>query len=402
MESREIEERIEKPPKSAEYEELTKELEEESAGYGPIEELDVLEEGFGELMGKEESLEDIIEDFEGAGEVREERVEEVVEEEVEKPVEELVEERAEELSEGVEGAVGKVEESVEGVSEEEAEERTEELVDEAEEEVGEEVGEEEVLEEERVEGEVSEETILEALNSEGGEIVVGKFEEIIPESGHVYRRGKELKEGLYLIRVMRREDGKVFEWSSRRDKESKDLSINVPKKFRKELAGKKVKTTIIKYDYSAHFKFEGPNFSFNPREWLIVDGRKIELESVKPLSWSERHGASMVAKLKQRSIDGGEIYLVFYEDGDLNVAFNEEVLREKGGYKATLSVEGNLLMIIKYKDRVAIVPISVQEWKVGKKYYLNILVRGGREISLLKELKKIFGYHNVETLRERI
>ena len=251
----------------------------------------------------------------------------------------------------------------------------------------------------KLEGEALRKALEELLGSEGGEVIVAEFEKTIPEAGYIWRHRK-FEKGLYLIRVMRKEDGKVFEWSTRKDEDSDVLNIRVPERFKEELVGKEVVVTIIKYDYSLHFKCKGPNFYFSPRDGLIVEGREIELESVKPRGRSKEHGASMVAKLKQRSIDGAEIYIAFFEDGELSIDFNEEALRE-GGCKAKLRVEGNLL-IIEYEDKESIVPISVQEWKVGERYYLNITVKGKRSVGLVKELRKIFGYCNVEALRERI
>ncbi len=244
-------------------------------------------------------------------------------------------------------------------------------------------------------------TLEEALGSGGGEIVVGEFEKTIPESGRIKCRGK-FEKGLYLIRVLREDDGEVFEWSSRRDEASEILNINVPEKFLKELAGREVKISIIRYDYSMHFKCKDSSFYFSPKDGLIVEGKEVELESVKSQSWSERHGASMIAKLKQRSIrEGAEIYFAFYEDGDFSIAFNEEAPHEKGGYKAALSVEGNLL-IIKYGDYESTIPISVQEWKMEEKYYLNIPVGERGRIGLVEELRRMFGYYNVEVLRKKI
>ncbi|MBO3810216.1 MAG: hypothetical protein FGF50_11585, partial [Candidatus Brockarchaeota archaeon] len=240
----------------------------------------------------------------------------------------------------------------------------------------------------------------EMLSSKGEEIVVAEFDKTIPNSGRIEYRGK-FEKGLYLIRVLRKDDEEVFEWSTRKGETSDVLNIWVPEKLLKDLAEKEVEITIVRYDYSMHFKCRGSNFYFSPREGLIVEGREIELERVEPWSWSERHGASMVVKLKQRSILGAEVYFAFFEDGDFSIAFDEETLRIRGRYKATLNVEGNLL-IIKYDDREAIVPISVQEWKEGEKYYLNIPVEGKERVGLLKELRKMFGYYNTEVLRAKL
>ncbi|MEM4206799.1 MAG: hypothetical protein QXZ66_02430 [Thermoproteota archaeon] len=108
----------------------------------------------------------------------------------------------------------------------------------------------------------------------------------------------------------------------------------------------------------------------------------------------------MKAKLKERSIDGGEISLVFYEDGEVGILFAGETT-EKGAHKATLSVEGDLL-IIKYADQKSFVPITVREWKEGEKYYLNIPVKGVKKIKLVDKLREIFGYYNTEALRKKI
>ncbi|MEM3956776.1 MAG: hypothetical protein QXO47_00990 [Thermoproteota archaeon] len=242
-------------------------------------------------------------------------------------------------------------------------------------------------------------TLEEALSSESGEIVVGELERTIPKSGSIRCRGS-FDKGLYLIRVLRSEDGEIFEWSTRKEEIGDTFNINVPNEFLEELAEKEAKITIIKYDYSLHFKFKGLNFYFSPREGLIVEGREIGLERVEPVGWSERHRASMKAKLKERSIDGGEISLVFYEDGEVGILFAGETT-EKGAHKATLSVEGDLL-IIKYADQKSIVPITVREWKEGEKYYLNIPVKGVKKIKLVDKLREIFGYYNTEALRKKI
>ncbi|MEM3389553.1 MAG: hypothetical protein QXI42_08125 [Thermoproteota archaeon] len=257
-------------------------------------------------------------------------MEEVSKEVVEETEEEVGEEAAEEAEELVEEGIS--EERVEELSEEEVKEGAEELV------------EEEV-------GEVERE---EALSSESGEIVVGELDKTIPGSGYVKCRGK-FEEGMYLIRVLRKDDGEVFEWSTRKEKADEALDINVPEEFRDELAGKESKITVVKYYYSLHFKCRGSNFYFSPREGLIVDGREIELESVKPLTWSERHRASMVAKLAQRNIAGGEVYLVLYEDGEVSFAYGGALDKEYYR-KATLKVEGDLL-IIRHTDGETTVPI---------------------------------------------
>ncbi|MGB9718668.1 MAG: hypothetical protein ACPL4E_09570, partial [Thermoproteota archaeon] len=238
----------------------------------------------------------------------------------------------------------------------------------------------------------------ESLSSEGEEIVVDRFEKTIPESGRV--RGREkLEKGLYLVRVTRKEDGKVFEWSSRKDEDSDVFNTWVPERFLKELAGKEVEIAIVKYDYSLHFKSKGSNLYFSPGEGLTVEGKEIELERVEPQSWSERHGASMMVKLAERSTYGAEIYLMFFEDGDFGVLFGEYT--DKGARNVALSVEGNLL-IIEYEGHKSIVPIVVQEWKEGEKYYLNIPLEERGRIRLVEELRKIFGYYNVEELRKKI
>ncbi|MBO3839408.1 MAG: hypothetical protein QXS66_04350 [Thermoproteota archaeon] len=241
-------------------------------------------------------------------------------------------------------------------------------------------------------------TLEEALSSESGEITVAKFEKMIPKTGHIRYRGR-FEKGLYLIRVVRREDGKIFEWSMRKEETGDELAVCVPREFLGELVEKEVEITVVKYDYSLHFKSKGPNFYFSPREGLIVEGREIELERIKPHSWSREHGASMVAKLKESSISGSEIYFMFFEDGDFSLFFKEEM--EGGEHKATLSIEGNLL-IIEYEERKSIVPIVVQEWKEGVKYYLNIPVEEKVTMKLVDRLRKIFGYFNVEALQKKI
>ncbi|MBO3842121.1 MAG: hypothetical protein FGF48_06870, partial [Candidatus Brockarchaeota archaeon] len=393
---KEVGEQVEKPSeKLVEYEKPEETYYEEL-----IEEPDILEEEFEKLMEGEKSLEKIIEGFEEACEedlveevgeeevekLVEELVEKVVEEEVEEPVqegaEELVEEKAEGLVEEIEEIVEKgveeeeaveearanAEEGVEeiGKEKEEAEEEAEELVEEGIEETAEELveeheePEEEVAEYERPEEEIPKETLEEILSSESGEIVVVDFKKKgISPSGHIERHGK-FEEGLYLFRV-KRKDGKTFEWSTRKDKKGSVLNTWVPEKFRKELAGKEeeVEITIAKYDYSLHFKCVGLNFRFSPRNGLIVDGKRIELEKVKPLSWSERHGASMMVKLARKSMQGAEIYLVFYEDGEVSVTFSEDITTHTR--RATLGVKDNFL-VIKYGNLEAMVPI-VRLWQ---------------------------------------
>ena len=235
----------------------------------------------------------------------------------------------------------------------------------------------------------------EALSSGGEEIVVVEFEKTISESGHIRCKGK-FEKGLYLIRVLRKEDGEVFEWSTRRDEAGDVLEINVPEKLKSELAGKEVKITILKYDYSMHFKSKGPNFYFSPRDELTVEGREIELERIEPYSWSQNHGTSMKVKIKERSIESGvEVFLVFYEDGNVDVLFGGVVL------KAKLNINGNL-MIIEYEGHKTSVLIAVQKWKVGEEYYLNIPVKEGSATTLVRELRKVFGYYNTEELRKKI
>ncbi|MEM3490239.1 MAG: hypothetical protein QXO75_11380, partial [Nitrososphaerota archaeon] len=233
------------------------------------------------------------------------------------------------------------------------------------------------------------------LESEGGEIVVDRFERTISESGYISHSGS-FEEGLYLVRVIRKEDGKMFEWSTEKRETSNRLSFRVPERFKNELIGKEVEIIILRYDYSLHFKCEGLNFFFSPRTGLIIEGRQIELESVAPRSWGIIHGASMEIKLKERSITGAEIYFVFFEDGEFRVTFT--VTGTRG---ATLSIEGNLL-IIEYDSNEAIVPIVVKEWRVEEEYKLNIPAEGEIAISLIKELRKIFGYYNVEELRSQL
>lgn len=77
------------------------------------------------------------------------------------------------------------------------------------------------------------------------------------------------------------------------------------------------------------------------------------------------------------------------------------VFKEGSWHEATLSVEGNLL-IIEHEDHKSIVPISIQEWKEGEKYYLNIPLEGRGRIGLVEELREVFGYYNIETLRKKI
>ncbi|MBO3809705.1 MAG: hypothetical protein FGF50_08955, partial [Candidatus Brockarchaeota archaeon] len=242
--------------------------------------------------------------------------------------------------------------------------------------------------------------VEEALGSESGEIFVGEFEVEI-KSRYIYLRGKKFEPGLYLIRVPREGNREAFEWSTEVKEASNVLHLQVPERFSeeflKELAGKKVKVLVYKYDYALHFKCEGKNFYFSPREGLIVDGVKVEIERVESREWSTKQRASMLVKLPQRSIMGSEVYLIFHEGGE--VSFLMEKL-----HSATLRVEknlpiGNLLLIIEHEGKEAIVPITVLELKVGEKYYLNIGVKGRGKIRLAEELKKIFGYSAVEELR---
>ncbi|MBO3798060.1 MAG: hypothetical protein JTT13_04225 [Candidatus Brockarchaeota archaeon] len=181
MKSKEIKERVEKLSKSIEYEKLKEEYEE------PIEELDILEEKFEELMGEEGSLEKVCESFEEAGEEPveepvEKGVKEVVKEEVKEPlekeVEKLVEERAEELIEKAEeeAEVEEVSEVAEGIGEsveevservdEEAEESVEEEVEEGTEELVEEAGEEKAESVEKGVKELVEEAEVERVDEE--------------------------------------------------------------------------------------------------------------------------------------------------------------------------------------------------------------------------------------------
>ncbi|MBO3833135.1 MAG: hypothetical protein FGF51_07130 [Candidatus Brockarchaeota archaeon] len=374
---KEVGKQVEKPseklveyekPKETYYEEL-------------VEESDILEEEFEKLMEGEKSLKEIIEGFEEAveepeegGELVEELVEEAAVEPVEELVEKVVEEEAEELvEEKAEGLAGEVEEivekgieeAVEEVEEEVCEEvgREEEETEEKEELVKEDIEEQvelegEVAEHEKLEEEIAKETLEETLSSEDEEIIVDRFERTISKSGHVERHGN-FEKGLYLIRTVRRKDEKTFTWSTRKDEKGDALNTWVPKRFLKELVGKDAVVTIIKYDYLLHFRCIGSNFRFSPREGLIVDGKKIGLEKVKPLSWSERHGASMMVKLAKKSMQGAEVYLVFYEDGEVSVTFSEDITTHTR--RATLAVEGGFL-VIKYEDQEAMVPI-VKLWR---------------------------------------
>ncbi|MBO3797464.1 MAG: hypothetical protein JTT13_01160 [Candidatus Brockarchaeota archaeon] len=417
-EPQEIEERVEKLSKFVEYEKPEEIYEE------PMEELEILEEKFEELMGWGESLEGVIEGFERTGkEVREEgveepgeelvekRVEEAIEEKVEEPVEEeveeLVEERTEELVEEAneeEAEEEEIEEEVvkeraEELVKEEVEERTGELVEEIEEEI---VGEIERDEEEIEEKEESSEvggTWEEALSSEGEEIVISRFEMTIPKSGQIHRKRMRLEKGPYLIRVARKEDGKIFEWYKEKGGTG-ELFIYIPKRLKDKLVGKDVEIAILRYNYSLHFRCKGSNFYFSPRNGLIVDGKEIEVERVEPLSWGTDHGASMRVKLKQKSIKGVEIYFAFFEDGTVSL-ISGNILDERSYQEATLEVKQNLL-IIKHRDRESVVPILVKEWKVGEEYYLNIPVKGRERLRLLQELRKIFGYYNTEELQRKI
>ncbi|MBO3842845.1 MAG: hypothetical protein FGF48_10605 [Candidatus Brockarchaeota archaeon] len=102
----------------------------------------------------------------------------------------------------------------------------------------------------------------------------------------------------------------------------------------------------------------------------------------------------------QRSIDGAEIYLVLYEDGEFSFIAGR-TFDEKSYQKAAFEVKENLLMI-KYRDQKSIVPIVVKEWKAGEKYYLNIPVEEVKKVKLVDRLREIFGYSNTEELREKI
>ncbi|MBO3842105.1 MAG: hypothetical protein FGF48_06775, partial [Candidatus Brockarchaeota archaeon] len=243
--------------------------------------------------------------------------------------------------------------------------------------------------------------VEEILSSESGEVVVYGPDKIkVFGSGYIELRGK-FEKGLYLIVVKRMEDEKVFKWSTRKE-ETGDFSLTIPKRFRDELKGKEVEITIIKYDYSSHFRSEGPNFSFSPMEGLIVDGREIEIGRPEPRPWSVEHRTAMTVKLAERSIDGVEVYLVFYEDGDVSVTFGG-----KGTlYGVTsLRIEGEIL-IIEYNagSRVykAIVPLIIEKWEVGRRYDLYIRVEKREGIGMVKELRKLFGYYNTEELRQKI
>jgi hypothetical protein len=235
----------------------------------------------------------------------------------------------------------------------------------------------------------------ETLRFENTERIVDRFKIVIPSSGYV-RHGGLFEKGLYLIRAIRKEDGKIFEWSTKKEEANNLLHVRVPARLLKELVEKEVEIIIIKYDYSVHFKSRGSNFVFSPKDGLMVDGREIEIKKVEPQSWSERHGASMKAQLMQRSIYGAEISFIFYEDGDFRLIF-----KDGSWHSATLSTEGNLL-IIECEGHKSIVPISVREWKEGEKYYLKIPLEGRERIKLVEELREVFGYYNVEALREKI
>ncbi|MEM3489903.1 MAG: hypothetical protein QXO75_09670 [Nitrososphaerota archaeon] len=246
----------------------------------------------------------------------------------------------------------------------------------------------------RLEEEILKEILEEALSSEGGEISIGKFEIRIPKSGYITHT-MHIESGLYLVRATRKEDGKVFEWSTEIEEDRNRLVIKVPKRFKDELAEKGVVIEIIRYDYSIHFKSRGPNFYFSPSDGLIVEGKRIEIEKVESWVWCKDHGASMRAKLKERSIEGAEIHFVFYEDGHVSILSGEIV------HPATLRIEEDML-IIEYISYRAIVPIIAQEWVEGKEYYLNIPVEGKKRLGLVQELRKKFGYHNTEKLRKKI
>jgi len=372
-----------------------------------VEELDIPWEGFEELIEEAEGSKGELMEVKPLEEVIEERAEELVKEEAAGKIEEAKEETLEEIEEHLSMEVEKsfeevIEEGVEeGVSQEVREEvREEGRVEEDQEETG------GVREEEKAEKAVEEE--VEAAEGGGppegpSEAVAAgeerpekEFETIIPESGQItyHEHHGMFEKGLYFVKATG-EDKKVFEWSTQKEETNDELRISVPKRLKDELIGRKVKIAIFRYDHSLHFKSKGPNFHFSPKDGLKVEGREIEIEKVEPWSWGTKHGAFMKVKLKERSIEGAEIYLVFHEDGSLSI------LLAKSKRPVTLRTKGNFL-IIEYYNTKAIIPIITQEWKIGKEYYLNIPVEGRVELGLLQESRKIFGYHNTEELRKKI
>ncbi|MGB9760842.1 MAG: hypothetical protein ACPLZG_13515, partial [Thermoproteota archaeon] len=140
------------------------------------------------------------------------------------------------------------------------------------------------------------------------------------------------------------------------------------------------------------------------KKTLLIDGRNVKILDIVDAGKPKAHGFGIIVKTSLKSIDGGDISFVFYEDGDISLYSAEA----RTIYN--LEIEPGNLLVITYAAKnnrpgESIIPLEPKELKVRTPIELGELsvdVEGKGSIRISEALKKVFGYDNFKTLQEEV
>ncbi|MGC9015103.1 MAG: hypothetical protein ACP5KW_12070, partial [Thermoproteota archaeon] len=225
----------------------------------------------------------------------------------------------------------------------------------------------------------------------------------VEKKGEVYLR-QVIGEGRYFVRATT-EDGKAYEWVV--ETKGSDY-VRVPSRY-SELEGKNLeKLQLISYILEVHFPKEFSTYGHNlnldfSRKTLLIDGRKVKIDSFEDTGQSRSHGYSIKVETNLKSTKGAKVVFTFYEDGTVDFYTDGTYLIH------SLNIEPGNILVVDYGERSishqSIIPLEPKELKTNTLIELgelSINVEGKKGIKVSEALKKVFGYDNFKELQEKI
>ncbi|MEM2946501.1 MAG: hypothetical protein QXI87_09195 [Thermoproteota archaeon] len=238
--------------------------------------------------------------------------------------------------------------------------------------------------------------------------------------GHVWLNTK-IGAGTYRVRAELESDGgtTVVMWTIDTDGTNE---VMVPKEYREDLAGKKVKLEICGYVPELHFpkyfslpSLEGDVFLDFVESGLKIGGFRVEESRFGKTVKDSHHGLGLTVETNVKSVERGRLlWLRFYEDGTvrcLEVSGTPPSADPVEIREALLEVKqlgdeqvASLRLTLKWSGEnwESIYPIKTLELKVGEKYPIDFSIEGDRTTGLQSEVRKVFGFDAVARIQKEM
>jgi len=205
-----------------------------------------------------------------------------------------------------------------------------------------------------------------------------------------------------------RKTGRSFGWSlttrgTRR--------IRVPRRHLRNLADEELGRIELfeTYLHEVHFPKKFPVFEHNPMlnlkgRTLRIDGKRIKVTETKETGKHGSYGSALAVRTELVSIEGTPLMFKFFENGTVEIMIGRRVYPI-----VRLKTHGDLLVVTAKESSTSSrnieVPFGHKELKTGIAYDLRDLrlrAKAARHTSMCEDLKRIFGYHNIENLKAAV